>query len=44
MNKIIKKKQKGPETSEWSRISLQNKFRKIHVTYILYLTKFDDAI
>ena len=35
-------KQKGPGTSEQSLFRLQNKFRKIPLLVIYYLTKFDD--
>ena len=37
-------KQKGPGTSDQSLFSLQNKFRKIPLLVIYYLTKFDDVI
>ena len=37
-------KQKGPETSDQSLFRLQNKFRKIPLLVINYLTKFDDEI
>ena len=37
-------KQKGPETSDQSVFRLQNKFRKIDLLVIYYLTKFDDVI
>ena len=37
-------KQKGPGTSDQSFFRLQNKFRKIPLLVIYYLTKFDDAI
>ena len=36
-------KQKGPGTSDQSLFRLQNKFRKIHLLVICYLTKFDDV-
>ena len=36
-------KQKGPGTSDQSLFSLQNKFRKIPLLVIYYLTKFDDV-
>ena len=38
------KKQKGPGTSDQSLVRLQNKFRKIPLFVIYYLTKFDDVI
>ena len=34
----------GPGTSEQSHFKLQNKFRKIPLLAIYYLTKFDKAI
>ena len=37
-------KQKGPGTSDQSLFRLQNKFRKILLLVIYYLTKFDDII
>ena len=37
-------KQKGPVTSEQSLFRLQNKFRKIPLLVIYYLTKFDDVV
>ena len=37
-------KQKGPQTSDQSFFRLQNKFRKIPLLVIYYMTKFDDAI
>ena len=37
-------KQKGPGTSDQSLFRLQNKFRKIPLLVIYYLTKFDDII
>ena len=37
-------KQKGPGTSDQSLVRLQNKFRKIPLLVIYYLTKFDDVI
>ena len=37
-------KQKEPGTSDQSLFRLQNKFRKIHLLVIYYLTKFDDLI
>ena len=38
------KKQKGPGTSDQSLFRLQNKFRKIPLLVVYYLTKFDDII
>ena len=37
-------KQKGPGTSDQSLFRLQNKFRKIPLLVIYYLTKFDDGV
>ena len=37
-------KQKGPGTSDQSLFRLQNKFRKIPLLVMCYLTKFDDVI
>ena len=37
-------KQKGPGTSDQSLFRSQNKFRKIPLLVIHYLTKFDDII
>ena len=37
-------KQKGPGNSEWSLLRLKNKFRKIPILVMYYLTKFDDII
>ena len=37
-------KQKGPGTSDQSLFRLQNKFRKIPLLVIYYLTKFDNVI
>ena len=37
-------KQKGSGTSHQSLFRLQNKFRKIPLLVIYYLTKFDDII
>ena len=37
-------KEKGPEKSDQSLFRLQNKFRKIHLLVLHYLTKFDDVI
>ena len=41
MDKIIKK---GPETDDQSLFNLQDKFRKIPLLKMYYLTKFDDII
>ena len=38
------KKQKEPRTSGQSFFMLQNKFRKIPLLVVYYLTKFDDVI
>ena len=38
------KKQKGPGTSDQSLISVQNKFTKMSLLVIYYLTKFDGVI
>ena len=37
-------KEKGPGTSDQSLFRLQNKFRKIPLLVIYYLTKFDHII
>ena len=37
-------KQKGPGTSDQSLFKLRNKFRKISLLVMYYLTKFDDVI
>ena len=37
-------KQKGPGTSDQSFFRLKNKFRKIPLLVLYYLTKFDDVI
>ena len=37
-------KQKGPRTSDQLLFGLQNKFRKIPLLVMHYLTKFDDVI
>ena len=37
-------KQKEPGTSDQSLFRLQNKFRKIPLLVMYYLTKFDDAL
>ena len=36
-------KQKGPRTSHQSLFRLQNKFRKVPLLVLYYLTKFDDV-
>ena len=38
------KKRKEPGTSDQSFFRLQNKFRKIPLLVVYYLTKFDDVI
>ena len=43
MDKVIEK-QKGPGTSDQSLFRLQHKFRKLPLSVIYYLTKFDDVI
>ena len=43
-NRQIYQKQKGPGTSEQSLFGLRNKFRKIPLLVMYYLTKFDDVI
>ena len=37
-------KQKGPGTNDQSLFRLRNKFRKIPLLVMYYLTKFDDVI
>ena len=37
-------KQKGPGTSDQSLFRLRNKFRKIPLLVMYYLTRFDDVI
>ena len=37
-------KQKGPGTSDQSLFRLQNKFRKIPLLVMYYLSKFDDIL
>ena len=37
-------KEKGPGTSDQSLFRLKNKFRKIPLLAMYYLTKFDDVI
>ena len=43
-NKQNYQKQKGPGTSDQSLFRLRNKFRKIPLLVMYYLTKFDDVI
>ena len=43
-NRQIYQKQKGPGTSDQSLFRLRNKFRKIPLLVMYYLTKFDDVI
>ena len=43
-NRQAYKKQKEPETTDHSLFRLQNKFRKIPLLVMYYLTKFDDVI
>ena len=43
-NRKSYQKQKGPGTSDQSLFRLQNKFRKISLLVIYYLTKFDDIM
>ena len=43
-NGQIYKKQKGFETSDHLLFRLRNKFRKIHLFVIYYLTKFDNVM
>ena len=43
-NRQIYQKQKGPGTSAQSLFRLPNKFRKIPLLVMYYLTKFDDVI
>ena len=43
-NRQNNQKQKGPETSDQLLFRLQNKFRKVPVLVMYYLTKFDDVI
>ena len=44
LNKQSYQKQKGPGTSDQSLLRLQNKFRKIPLLAIYYMTKFDGVI
>ena len=43
-NRQIYQKQKRPGTSDQSLFRLRNKFRKIPLLFMHYLTKFDDVI
>ena len=43
-NRQNNQKQKGPGTSDQSLFRLQNKFRKVPLLVMYYLTKFDDVI
>ena len=43
-NRQIYQKQKGPGTSDQLLFWLQNKFKKIPLLFMYYLTKFDDVI
>ena len=43
-NRQNHQKQKGPGTSDQSLVRLRNKFRKIPLLVMYYLTKFDDII
>ena len=43
MQEILLEIRKGPETSDQLHFILQNKFRKIHLLVIYYLTNFDDV-
>ena len=43
-NGLSYNKQKGPGTSDQSLFRLQNKFTKISLLVIYYLTKFDGVI
>ena len=43
-NRQNNQKQKGPGTSDQWLFRLQNKFRKIPLLVMYYLTKFDDVI
>ena len=44
LNEQNYQKQKGPETNDQSLFRLRNKFRKIPLLVMYYLTKFDDVI
>ena len=44
VNRQNYQKQKGPGASDQSLFRLQNKFRKIPLLVMYYLTKFDDVI
>ena len=43
-NRQNRKNQKEPGTRDQSFFTLQNKFRKIPLLVVYYLTKFDDVI
>ena len=43
-NRQTFQKQKEPGTSDQSLLGLQNKFRKIPLLVMYYVTKFDDKI
>ena len=43
-NRQIYRKQKGSGTTDQSLFGLRNKFRKIPLLAMYYLTKFDDVI
>ena len=43
-NRQIYQKQEGPGTSDQPLFRSQNKFRKISLLVLYYLTKFDDVI
>ena len=43
-NRQNNQKQKGPGTSDQSLFRLQNKFRKVPLLVMYYLTKSDDVI
>ena len=43
-NVLSYQKQKGPGTSDQSLLRLQNKFRKIPLFVVYYLTNFDDVM
>ena len=44
LNRQNNQKQKGPGTSDQSLFRLQNKFRKIPLSVMHYVTKFDNVI
>ena len=43
-NRQNNQKQKGPGTSDQSLFRLQNKFRKVPLLVMYYVTKFDDVM